>query len=285
MDGILVVDKNSGCTSRDIVNILCKKFKTKKIGHTGTLDPLATGILVVLIGKYTSLVEIVTSYNKTYEADVELGTLTNTLDISGQVLKEESVHIDKNQLVETLKSMIGSYEQTVPIFSAVKIKGRKLYEYARSNEVVELPKRNVEIKSIELIDDVTYINNKTHFKIRCEVSKGTYIRALVNDIASKLNTFGTMTSLRRIAQGEFQINQAYTIEEIINDKYEFIDINDCLKNLTTVEVDDNLLFKIKNGQTLPNEYEHDLIAFAYNKKIVAIYKNDNNILKMWKYLF
>ena len=141
MNGVLVVDKPKNCTSRDVVNTICKKFHIKKVGHTGTLDPLATGVLIILIGKYTNLVEVVTAYDKIYEAEITLGALTDTLDITGNIIKEEKAIFTKEKIEESLKKMVGTYNQTVPIYSAVKINGKKLYEYARNNEEVELPKR------------------------------------------------------------------------------------------------------------------------------------------------
>lgn len=284
MNEILIIDKPKGYTSRDIVNIVGKKFKTKKVGHTGTLDPIATGVLVVLIGKYTSLSEVITGYDKTYEAEVELGILTDTLDSTGNVLKDDKVTFTKEQIIETLNSMLGTYEQEVPIYSAVKVNGKKLYEYARNNEEVELPKRMVEIKEISLISNVETINNHTKFSFRTTVSKGTYIRALINDIAKKLNTNGTMTNLRRIKQGNFDIKDAITLNDLENDKYNFFNLNDCFTNDSKVEVDDELLFRIKNGQQLKNTYNLKEVVFTYKNNIIAIYKDEENTLKMWKYL-
>jgi len=284
MNEILVVNKEKNCTSRDVVNFLCKKFKTKKIGHTGTLDPLATGVLVVLIGKYTSLVEVITAYDKVYEAEIKLGVLTDTLDITGNILKTENVSVSDEQIKNVLEGMIGEYEQTVPIYSAVKVNGRKLYEYARNNETVELPKRLVKIKSLYLISDIKRENGWIIFKIKTCVSKGTYIRALINDIAAKLNTIGVMSELKRVKQGDISIADAYTLSEIENDNYKFYDIDKCLNNLFKIEVDEKLLKKIKNGVQLENTYEKDIILFKYNGNNIAIYKSDGKVLKMWKYL-
>ena len=217
MNGIIIVNKPYGYTSRDVVNILCKKFKTKRIGHTGTLDPIATGVLILCIGSATKLVEALTSDDKEYIATVELGTLTDTLDNTGNVIKEEKTNLNVNQITKALEKMQGVYEQEVPIYSAVKINGKKLYEYAREGINVDLPKRMVNIKSLELINNIKYENNKTTFQIRCHVSKGTYIRSLVNDIAHELGTVGTMTSLNRVKQGIFNISDAYTLEDIEND--------------------------------------------------------------------
>ena len=284
MNGVLVVDKPKNCTSRDVVNTICRKFHIKKVGHTGTLDPLATGVLIILIGKYTNLVEVVTAYDKLYEAEITLGTLTDTLDITGNIIKEENVKFTKEEIEESLSKMVGTYNQTVPIYSAVKINGKKLYEYARNNEEVELPKREVTIKSIELISDIKYENNKTIFKIRTEVSKGTYIRALINDIASSLNTIGIMSELRRVKQGNIDISDSYKLEDIENDNYEFYSIDKLLGNIYKIDLNEEEFKKVKNGVPIPNIYNQETVLFKYNGDIIAIYKNDKNILKMWKYL-
>lgn len=284
MNGMLVVNKPSNCTSRDVVNIICKKFNTKKVGHTGTLDPMATGVLIVLIGKYTNLVEVITSYDKVYEAEITLGTSTDTLDITGNILKEENTKVNLNEIKSVLNSMIGTYEQEVPKYSAVKIDGKKLYDYVRNNKDIELPKRLVEIKSLELISDIKYRNNKTIFKIRTCVSKGTYIRSLINDISKKLNTIGVMSELKRIKQGNIDIRESFSIDEILNDKYSFYNINNCFKDIFTIDIDENLYKKVKNGIQLKNIYGKEIILFKYNGNNIAIYKNDKNILKMWKYL-
>ena len=221
MNGIILVDKEKNMTSRDVVNIVSKNLKTKKVGHTGTLDPLATGVMVICVGKYTKLVEILTSYDKTYEAEILLGIKTDSLDNEGVILKEEKAIVEKREILDVLNNFEKEYMQEVPIYSAVRIDGKKLYEYARNNEEVELPKRLVKINSLELISDVEHIDDKTKFKIRCNVSKGTYIRSLVNDIALKLNTIGIMNDLRRIKQGDFSIEQSYNLEQIKNNDFKF----------------------------------------------------------------
>ena len=228
MDGIVLINKEKNCTSRDVVNQVSKILKTKKIGHTGTLDPIATGVLVLCIGKATKLVEVITSYDKEYEAEVILGIKTDTKDITGKILKEEKAIISKENIEKCLKQMIGTYNQTVPIYSAVKINGKKLYEYARNNEEIELPKRKVTIKELKLISDITYEKEKTKFKIKCHVSKGTYIRSLIEDIATNLNTIGTMENLKRTKQGNFQIASANTIQDIENNKFKIYSIEEIL---------------------------------------------------------
>ncbi len=278
--GLLVVNKPKDVTSRDVVNEVSKIFKTKKIGHTGTLDPIATGVLVLTINKATKLSEIITSEEKVYQAEVILGIKTDTLDITGNVLEKCDTYYKKEDIINTLNSFIGSYNQEVPIYSAVKINGKKLYEYARNNEKVILPKRMVTIKEIKL-DELNYIDKKTVFKFTCKVSKGTYIRSLINDIASKLNTIGTMKNLTRIEQGNFNIKDSYTLEDIKNNNYKIILIKEALKDYFTVKVDDKLKFKVRNGQILDNIYNQEYVLFI-DDDVIALYKREENKLKPYK---
>lgn len=287
MNGILLIDKPSGLTSRDVVNIVGKSLGTKKIGHTGTLDPLATGVMVLCVGKYTKLVELLTSYNKTYEASIVLGIKTDTLDITGKVLEEKCSNISLSDILLSLKKFEGVYDQEVPIYSAVKINGKKLYEYARENKTIELPKRSVNISKISLISDIKYENNKTLFSIRCNVSKGTYIRSLINDIASSLNTIGVMKELRRIEQGNFNIENCYKISDIKNNNFKFVDLDTVFKDYFIVDINSNLYKDIKNGKILENIYNKDIIVFRYNGEYISIYKKyekDKKLIKPWKML-
>ncbi len=287
MDGLLIVNKEKGYTSRDIVNIISKKLNIKKIGHTGTLDPLATGVLVLCIGKATTFVEIVTCLEKEYIASITLGMQTDTFDIDGNVLREENAIFSKKEIEEVLKSFIGEYMQEVPIYSAVKVDGKKLYEYARNNEKVVLPKRKVNIYSLELLE-YEIVNNKTTFKIKTKVSKGTYIRSLVNDIAHKLGTIGIMTGLERTKQGTFYIEDSYSLEEIKNDNYKIIGISKILDKYPKVEVDSYLEKKIKNGNILENRYDILPLLFVNKNNIpLALYKEyekDKTKIKPFKML-
>lgn len=285
MNGIIVIDKPEGYTSRDVVNVIGKKFKTKKVGHTGTLDPSATGVLVVCINKATKIAELLTSLDKEYIAEFTFGTLTDTLDNTGSIIKEEKAILNKEDIDNTLRQMIGVYDQEVPIYSAVKVNGKKLYEYARNGEEVKLPKHKVEIKQLELLD-ITYDNDKTIIKVRCLVSKGTYIRALGYDIAKKLGTIAIMSSLRRTKQGKFDIKESYTLDGVLNDKYKLLDILDVL-DYNKIEVDESCYKKIINGAIIDNIYNEENILFTYNNKEVAIYKTydkDESKLKPWKML-
>ena len=280
MDGIVIIDKPKNYTSRDVVNIVGKTFKTKKVGHTGTLDPLATGVLVVCINKGTKLVELITSLDKEYIANFTLGINTDTLDSEGTILYEEDNKYTKEEIEKVLKTMIGEYNQEVPIYSAIKVNGKKLYEYARNNEKVELPSHKVNIYDLELLD-INYDNNKTNIKVRCHVSKGTYIRSLGRDIASKLNTYAIMTDLRRTKQGSYSISNAISLDKLSNDN--LISLNDCLNNYKKVVLDDTNTKLIKNGCTIDNIYNEEYILFiTKDKKVVGLYKNNNNKLIPYK---
>ena len=278
MNGILVINKQSGCTSRDIVNDVCHMFNTKSVGHTGTLDPIAHGVLVLTIGKYTKLGDVLTSTYKEYIAEMKLGIETDTIDTEGKVLKEENVDISEEEIKSCLESFVGTYEQEVPIYSAVKVNGKKLYEYARNGETVELPKREVEIKEIELL---SYQDNIVKF--RCLVSKGTYIRSLIRDIAESLNTVAIMTDLERTKQGVFDINNSYTVDDVKNNNYKLLDVDDVL-DIEIVETDDELYKQVSNGVKLDSTYNKEFILFKHNGNNVSLYRKKEDKYCMFIYL-
>lgn len=276
-NGFLLIDKPKGMTSRDVVNVVCKKLNTKKVGHTGTLDPLATGLMILCINKATSLNELITSEDKEYIATVKLGIKTDTLDITGNVVEDNTnIAVDFNELDMVLKSFIGSYMQEVPLYSAVKVNGKRLYDYARKNEDVELPKKEVTIKNIELLE-----LNDDSFKFRVCVSKGTYIRSLIRDISLKMNILMTMSDLRRTKINEHCVSSAKVIDDFNED--DIILVDDFLK-LKKVVVDKVLEKKIINGVRIKNIYNSEMIMFYNeNNKLLAIYKENNqNELCMFK---
>lgn len=271
MNGILLVNKDKGMTSRDVVNKVCYLLGTKKVGHSGTLDPMASGVLVLGINKGLKIINDITALDKEYEAEITLGIETDTLDIEGNVIKEESVNITLEEIDKVLNSFIGDYDMEVPIYSAIKINGKRLYEYARNNEKIDLPIHKVKVFDIKRISDLK--DNK--FSIRCKVSKGTYIRSLVRDISKKLNTVGTMSNLIRIHQGKFNIENCYTLKDIENNNYQLVSIKDAV-DIPLIEIDLDLYNKIKNGNKLKNIYKNDRFGFIYKNDLVAIYKKDGN---------
>lgn len=274
MDALLIVNKGKNKTSRDVVNELNHIFNTKKIGHTGTLDPLATGVLVCLIGKYTKLVNLITSYDKEYIAEIKLGIKTDTGDITGNIISTDNSNVSVDMIKEIFANFPKVYNQEVPIYSAVKLNGKKLYDYARSNIPVNLPKREVHIYSLELL---SYENNIITFKTK--VSKGTYIRSLINDLTNYLNTVGTMNNLIRTKQGYFNITDSYTIEDIKNGNYKLLNIKDFL-NYPVIELPDTLIKKVSNGSSIPNSFNiKDKVIFTYQNQDIAIYEVNNEYLK------
>lgn len=274
MDKLLVVNKEKNLTSRDIVNNLTKIFNTKKIGHTGTLDPIATGVLVCLFGKYTKLVDLLTSLDKEYIAEIKLGIKTDTGDITGSIIENKSFNITKDNIIKVFEKFPQKYEQTVPKYSAVKINGKKLYEYARNNIEIELPKREVSIFSLELIDF-----KKDIIKFKAHVSKGTYIRSLIEDICEKLGTIGTMNNLIRTKQGGFDIEDSFTLDDIKNGNFKFQNIHEFLK-YPSIEINDELIKIIKNGGRIKNIYNvQDKVIFTYQGEDIAIYETNNETLK------
>lgn len=274
MDALLIVNKPKGLTSRDVVNELNHIFSTKKIGHTGTLDPNATGVLVCLIGKYTKLVNLITSYDKEYIAEIKLGVKTDTDDITGNIIAKENTTLTLDKIEEVFSNFPTSYDQQVPIYSAVKIKGKKLCEYARENIDITLPKRRVNIYSLELL---SFQDNIITFKTK--VSKGTYIRSLINDICTNLNTIGTMNNLVRTKQGNFDIKNSYTLEDIKNNNYKFLTLKEFL-DYPIIELDDTLIKKVSNGAIIPNTFNiQDKVILTYQNKDIAIYEVNEKYLK------
>ena len=277
-NGILIVNKEKGMTSRDVVNRLNKIFNTKKIGHTGTLDPIAEGVLVTCIGSYTKLVDMLTSLEKEYIAEFEFGYETDTLDNTGIKINEDNKKISKDELVNILNSFVGEYNQRVPKYSAVKINGKKLYEYAREKIDIELPSRLVNIHNLELLE---FNDNKV--VIKTKVSKGTYIRSLIRDIAYELDTYATMTKLIRTKQGKFNIENSYSLNDIENNNYELLSLSDIF-DYPIIDMDDEMYFKVKNGRKVILDNNSDYILFKYQGKEVAIYQKYEDTFRMYIYL-
>lgn len=274
MDQLLVVNKPEGFTSRDVVNKLSKILNTKKIGHTGTLDPIATGVLVCLTGKYTKLVDLLTALDKEYVAEIKLGIKTDTGDITGNVIDTSNKVILKNDILDVIKKFPKKYLQTVPKYSAVKINGKKLYEYARENIEIELPKREVNIYNLELISF-----NEDIIKIKTKVSKGTYIRSLIEDICEMLGTVGCMKSLVRTHQGIFGIDEAYTLDDIQNNNFIGKNIHEFL-DYPCINVEECNLKTVLNGGKISNIYNiKDKVILMYDNKDLAIYEVDGETLK------
>ena len=270
MDGIIVVDKSKEVTSNDVVNKVKRIFK-KKVGHTGTLDPNATGVLPLLLGKGTKFSKYLINHDKKYIATLKLGVKTTTADVEGEIIEREDVDeniFDEKYISEVLKCFVGNLIQTPPIYSAIKVKGKKLYEYARNNIEIEIPKRNIEIYSINLIE-FNKEDKTIMFEVEC--SKGTYIRSLCEDIAEKLGTIGYMKELRRTKVGEFCLAEAVTIEELENNKAneiwlknKIISLEDLLKNNGCINLKKKEIQKFFNGVKLKCSNENGIYKIFYD---------------------
>lgn len=275
--GVIVVNKTSGITSFDVVHEISKMLGIKKIGHTGTLDPLAEGVLVVTIGKATKIAELLTAAYKEYQAGVLLGLETDTLDITGSIINSKIVP-DDLPIEETLNSFKKTYLQEVPIYSAVKVNGKKLYDYARENKQVELPSKQVTIKEITLLS-----TDRNTFIFKATVSKGCYIRSLIRDIGKSLNTYATMTNLIRTKQGKFTLKDSASLKDVLSGKYKLLKVEEVL-DYKVEKVDTLTEKKIKTGQKLPNTYNiNDKVIFLnQNNELLGIYFREENYLRVWK---
>lgn len=256
MDGIIIINKSKGCTSHDVVYKV-KKLLKEKVGHTGTLDPNATGVLPLLVGKGTGLSQYLINHNKKYVATIKLGEKTDTADVEGKIIEECVVDdsiFDSEKINKVLKKMIGKQKQRPPMYSAIKINGKKLYEYARSGKVVDIPEREIEIYDLQLVN-FDSINKLIMFEVFC--SKGTYIRTVCEQFAENLGTVGYMKELNRTMIGEFKIEDSVTIEElednISNKKFfdeHFISIEQFFINNAKLNLDKTRLNLFLNGVKL-----------------------------------
>lgn len=210
MNGILLIDKSAGWTSSDVVVKLKGVLHQRRIGHAGTLDPMATGLLTVFVGRATRAVEFAEAHDKRYTAHLRLGTVTDTQDITGAVLAQNEVHVTADELRAALAHFVGEQEQTPPMYSAIKLNGKKLYEIARAGGTAERKPRKIRIDALTLIGEDA---GDPVLDVRC--SKGTYIRALCDDIGAALGCGGCMSALRRTEAGEFTVDAAHTLDEVI----------------------------------------------------------------------
>jgi tRNA pseudouridine55 synthase len=287
MDGIILVNKEEGMNSRRVVDIVGKIIGTKSIGHTGTLDPIATGVLVLCFGRATKVSELITNYDKEYIAEVVVGLSTDTLDVTGNTIEEKNeINLSKDDLISTLNSFIGNISQEVPAYSAVKVNGKRLYKYARSNREIDLPKRDVEIYNISLIGDLEKVNGKIKFKMKCNVSKGTYIRSLIRDIGLKIGYPTCMSALIRTKQGKFKLEDCNQLSDIQNGNYSVLSIDEVLPDMETYLVDENNEKKIRTGSIIDKTFTGDICKIKNkNGELLAIYKTyelDNSKMKPYK---
>lgn len=268
MNGIIVINKPKGYTSHDVVAKVKKILNVKKVGHTGTLDPNATGVLPLLLNDGTKLSKYLIEHDKEYEVTLKLGIKTDTADSEGNIIEEKEVGSLEN-IEEILKTFIGKQEQIPPMYSAIKVNGKKLYEYARAGQEVEIKPREIEIYNIELLE-INKIENELKFKVAC--SKGTYIRSLCEDIAQKLKTVGYMKELNRTKVGKFRIYEAITLEQLEENKNSIkflkehiITMKELFESYEKIELNDRELEKFLNGVKIYTKKEDGLYNI-YNKE-------------------
>ncbi|WGT38768.1 tRNA pseudouridine(55) synthase TruB [Lysinibacillus sp. 1 U-2021] len=284
MNGILPLWKERGMTSHDCVFKLRKILRTKKVGHTGTLDPGVEGVLPICIGQATRIAEYLTDAGKTYEAIISIGRSTTTEDAEGETVEEDLTvkNFSREQVLEVLASLTGVIEQTPPMFSAVKVNGKRLYEYARKGESVERPTRQVTIYDLELLDELAqYEGQEITIPVRIACSKGTYIRTLAVQIGEALGYPAHMKELVRTASGTFTRNNCFTlaqVAELMEDEQIatcILPVEYALADYPYIEITSANEKEIFNGQVLPADAllnSHDKIVYGINGKAVAVYQ-------------
>lgn len=275
MDGIIVINKEKNCTSHDVVYKV-KKIFGEKVGHTGTLDPNATGVLPILIGKGTLLSKYLINHDKKYIATIQLGIKTETADVEGNVIEEKEVDITKlneQNISQIFKLLLGKKMQKPPMYSAIKIKGKKLYEYARSGKSVEIPEREIEIYDLKLLN-INEEQKTLQFEIHC--SKGTYIRSVCESVAEKLYTVGYMLELQRTMVGDFYIENSININDLQqnanNEEFlqqNIITIDNFFEHKSKIILNDKKLNLFLNGVNLSSTVDDDVIR-VYNENNIFI---------------
>lgn len=273
MDGILLVNKPKGISSSGVVYKLRKVLGQKDIGHCGTLDPLAEGLLIIVLGKALKISRFIIDDKKEYIATCKLGEITPSLDSETEVIETRDVpSFDDKDIIKVLDSFKGVSKQVPPMYSAISVNGKKLYELARAGKTTEIPERDIEIYNIELLG---YKNNEIKYKVEC--SKGTYIRTLCGDIASRLDNIGYMTSLIRTKIGDYSLDNSYTLEDIEKGKFELISIEKALNYLFNVVVaNDEEIKVIKNGNILKRKTSGKTLFVDAAHNPIGMYEYDEN---------
>lgn len=284
INGIVNIYKEKGYTSHDVVAVLRKVVGQKKIGHTGTLDPDATGVLPVCLGRATKVCELLTDHDKTYEALLLLGKTTDTQDISGEVLEERDPgDLTEEEVRSCIESFIGEYDQIPPMYSALKVNGKKLYELAREGKTVERKSRKVQIHGIRILE-----MNLPHVRMEVDCSKGTYIRTLCHDIGEKLQVGGCMEELERTKVGRFLKEDAVTLDEV-RQKMEqgegaefFTPLDQIFAELPAVTVTDAKAWMSYNGNDLPERFLLEKEAWTDGQE-VRVYDSRKNFIGLYQY--
>lgn len=285
MFGFLNVYKPKGITSHDVVSALRRITKVKQIGHTGTLDPFAEGVLPICIGKATRLIEYLDD-DKAYTGTIQLGSSTTTYDLEGEEVNFSDKKVTLNEIEAALDKFRGEIEQLPPIYSAIKVNGKKLYEYAREGKEVKIEPRRVNISKLEILE---YDETNRRLTLHIECSKGTYIRSIAHDLGTELTTFGHLVKLVRVKAGMFEVNNAVSLEHIqTKEDVEKLLISPLKKlNYMTYELNKNELVKVSNGTAImPSKElpENSLILLTSQERLIAAAKMTKGLLKCLKVL-
>ena len=274
MDGIILINKQKNYTSHDVVNKV-KRITKSKVGHTGTLDPNATGVLPLLLGNATKISKYLINHDKEYEVLLQLGTKTDTADAEGKIIEEKDVNIDslsEENVKKVLSTFLGKQKQIPPMYSAIKVNGKKLYQYARQGQEVEIKPREIEIYKIKLIN---LDKKQKQISLVVSCSKGTYIRSLCEDIADRLGTVGFMKKLNRTKVGEFNIKDCVTIEEFEekynkNDFSDIITIEEIFKENPKIELDNLNIKQYLNGVKIKVPAQDAVYRTYLNNKFIGL---------------
>lgn len=279
-NGVILIDKPQGWTSQDVAAKIKRLLRVNRIGHAGTLDPMATGVLVVLVGSATKLSDYLMSDEKEYECEILIGKSSDTEDISGNIIEEKHV-ADINNIDKILESLIGKLEQVPPMYSSVRFQGRKLYEMAREGLVVEREKRIIEVKSLLRTSDLVFENGCCTFKFKTSVSKGTYIRTLCVEIGARLGYPALMKSLNRTKSGIFYLEKCNKIEDVLNNNYHLYSNYEIIKmkNLNIIEIYGRLLDKVLHGMKIKLNCDEQSVFLVHDNNLIAIYEKDDDFYR------
>lgn len=278
MDGIIIINKPKNCTSHDIVH-KAKKISGEKVGHTGTLDPMATGVLPLLIGKGTLCSKYLINHDKIYEVQLTLGIQTDSGDSEGTIIEQKSIPeeaFQKQKIEEVFATFLGKQKQIPPMYSAIKVKGKKLYEYARKGQTVEIEPREIEIYDIKLLE-MKEQQRQIEFQVHC--SKGTYIRSLCEDIAKRLGTIGYMSALNRVQVGEFSLKQAITLEQMQEGNISYITMEELFQDKQAIKLEERRLQPFLNGVKLTMKKPDGAYRIYMKEQFVGIGVVDKEFLK------
>jgi len=288
MNGLLVIDKPAGMTSHDVVSFVRRTLKTKRVGHTGTLDPDATGVLVVAIGDATKGIRFFEENDKVYDCTITIGISTDTEDASGIILEEKKVEPLDNQMVDdVLESLIGRLDQIPPMYSSVKIDGKKMYEYARQQIEIEREAKSIQIFAIKRTSELSVLSETLEFSFETRVSKGTYVRTLCVEIGSRLGYPAHMKRLVRLTSGNFSLRQAISLDRISAGDFQLLPLLSALEHHLILEADDAMKQRIGNGMKIELENDAERIVFVdCENTLLAIYdkmeKNQYKAVRVWK---